>query len=150
MSREEMINAMSPYLIDDNAEVGIFWYDENKSELIQTHSIPANELKPGLLTYPKLHKTIWQKLRQKARKNKKEGESYDPIYLKDYTMVPRGRIFLKDGIFTVTVGSWINKKIKKMIIKEFNLQKSTVVFRIDTHWEIGHGWSTEEDFLNLD
>jgi hypothetical protein len=145
-----MINEMSQYLLDKNAEVGLFWYDPEIEQLIQVHSINVTELKDGQLTYPKLHKTIWQKLRQKTIKNKTENKKYDPIYLSDYTQVPRGRIFLKDGIFIVVTGSWITNKIEKMIIKEFNLQKSTVIFRYDKHWDIGHGWSSEKDILNLE
>jgi hypothetical protein len=149
MNRREIIDEMSQYLADDKAEVGIFWYDKDLDELFQVHSIPACELKEGQLTYPKLHKTIWQKLRQKAIYHKKEGKKYDPVYLQDYTQVPRGRIFLKNGTFTVFTGSWLTPEIKEMIIQEFNLQESTVEFRIDIHWEIGHGWSTEEDILNF-
>jgi hypothetical protein len=149
MKRTEIINEMSQYLVDDKAEVGIFWYDEDVHELIQVHSIPVCELKEGQLTYPKLHKTIWQKLRQKTIQYKNEGKKYDPIYLQDYTQAPRGRIFVKEDTFHVFVGSWITEEIKKMIIEEFNLQKSNVVFRIDQHWEIGHGWSTEQDVLDF-
>jgi hypothetical protein len=46
-------------------------------------------------------------------------------------------------------GSWINEDIKQLIIEEFNLQNSRVKFNIDEHWEIGHGWSSEQDDLNL-
>jgi len=38
----------------------------------------------------------------------------------------------------------------KIIIKMFNLQKSTVIFKIDSHWELGHGWSSETDVLSFD
>jgi hypothetical protein len=57
--------------------------------------------------------------------------------------------FFKESIFYVLTGSWITDKIKKMIKKKFNLQKCEVIFQIDSHWEIGHGWSSEEDVLNF-
>ena len=148
MSREEAIGEMQKYF-KDNPEVGLFWYNEAEKELFEVHSIPASSLPEGQSTYPKLHKTIWQKLRAKARQKKKENKLYDPIYLSDYTKVPRGRVFYKDGIFYVFAGSWITDKIKNLIKKEFKLQKVNVVFKVDKHWEIGHGWSTEDDVLNF-
>ena len=149
MSREEAINEMMQYF-DVKAEVGIFWYHPLSEELLEVHSIPVTALKKDQLTYPKLHKTIWQKEHHKVINKKKKGLIYDPVYLEDYTQVPRGRIFFKDNKFYVFVGSWITEKIKKMIIKEFNLQKCKVIFKIDTHWELGHGWSSEKDILNFD
>ena len=148
MSREEAINEMIQYY-DEEAEVGIFWYHPLSKELFEVHSMPASTLQKGQLTYPKLHKTIWQKLRQSAMNKKKKGLIYDPIYLEDYTMVPRGRVYFVDGIFNVFVGSWITDKIKKMIIKQFNLQKCEIIFKKDFHWELGHGWSSEKDILNF-
>jgi len=149
MSREEAMAEMLQYF-DKKAEVGIFWYHPIKEKLIEVYSIPVTSLSEGQLTYPKLHKTIWQKLRYQAISDKKKGFAYDPIYLSDYTKVPRGRIFFRNNKFYVFVGSWITEKIKKIIIKEFNLQKCTVIFKIDSHWELGHGWSSEKDLLNFD
>lgn len=149
MSREEVINEMLQYF-DKKAEIGIFWYHPVKEELFEVHSIPATSLGNNELTYPKLHKDIWAKLHSKAKANKKNGLQYDPIYLADYTKIPRGRIFFKDNKFYIFLGSWVTDKIKKMIIKEFNLQKCAVIFKIDFHWELGHGWSSEKDLLNFD
>jgi hypothetical protein len=149
MSREEMINEMSQYLLDDKAEVGLFWYNPTDEELFEVHSIPATSLKKGEMTYPKLHKDIWAKLHFRAKDRKKNGLSYESIYLVDYTQVPRGRIFLKDDTFYILTGSWITDTIKNMIIEQFNLQNCEIIFKIDSHWEIGHGWSTEQDVLNL-
>jgi hypothetical protein len=149
MSREEAINEMRQYF-DEKAEVGIFWYHPLSEELFEVHSIPATSLKTDELTYPKLHKDIWQKLRYRTKDKKKKELPYDPIYLSDYTQVPRGRIFFKEDKFYVFIGSWITNSIKKKIIKQFNLQKCDVVFKIDTHWDLGHGWSSEKDLLNFD
>jgi hypothetical protein len=148
MNREEAINEMLKYF-KDNPEVGIFWYNEDEEELFEIHSMPAASLLPEQSTYPQLHKTIWQKLRAKARQKKKDNKPYDPIYLSDYTKIPRGRIFYKDAVFYVFTGSWITDKSRKQIKKEFKLQNVNVVFKTDIHWEIGHGWSTEEDVLNF-
>ena len=148
MRREEAINEMIQYF-DEKAEVGIFWYHTLSEELFEVHSMPASTLQKGQVTYPKLHKTIWQSLHHSAINKKKKGLIYDPVYLEDYTMVPRGRVFFADGVFHIFVGSWITDKIKKMIIKQFNLQKCKIIFKIDSHWELGHGWSSEEDILNF-
>jgi len=148
MNREDAINEMQKYF-KDNPEVGIFWYDERIKQLFEVHSQIVNPLISGVQTYTKLHKTIWQKLRAIARQKKKNNQPYDPIYLSDYTKIPRGRIFYKDEIFYVFIGSWITDKIKRLIVKQFNLQHVNVVFKIDKHWEIGHGWSTEDDVLNF-
>jgi hypothetical protein len=146
MSREEAILEMKQYF-DEKAEVGIFCYNPLEEELFEVHSIPVTK---DDMTYPKLHKTIWTKLHERAKVRKKKGLDYESIYLSNYTQVPRGRVFYKNGVFYVFVGSWITAKIKRMIIKQFNLQKCDVTFKIDTHWELGHGWSSEADLLNFD
>jgi hypothetical protein len=148
MNREEAIQEMLRYF-DKKAEVGIFWYHPLSEELFEVHSMPVTSLKTGQLTYPKLHKTIWQALRLSALNKKKKGLLYDPVYLNDYTQVPRGRIFLKEDTFYVLTGSWITNDIKNMIKKKFHLQKCKVIFKIDSHWEIGHGWSSEKDVLDF-
>ena len=149
MSREEAIQEMIQYF-DKKAEVGLFWYHPVLEELFEVYQIPVTSLKEGQLTYPKLHKTIWQNLRYSTIAKVKKGLPYDPIYLEDYTQVPRGRVFFKEGEFHVITGNWITDKIKKMIIKQFNLQKCKVIFLIDRHWDLGHGWSTEKDLINFD
>jgi len=150
MNREEAISEMKKYF-NPKAEVGIFWYHPIDEELFEVHSIPAaTAFKAGLFTYPKLHKTIWAELRHRAVSRKKKGAAYEAIYLSNYTQVPRGRVFFKDNKFYVFVGSWITDKIKKMIIKQFHLQKCEVIFKIDTHWELGHGWSSENEILEFE
>ena len=149
MSREEAIQEMIQYF-DEKSEVGIFWYHPIEDALFEVHSIPVTSLKKQETTYPKLHKTIWQELRLRSKARMKKGLSYDPIYLSDYTQIPRGRVFFRENKFYVFVGSWITPAIKKMIIKRFNLQKCEVIFKVDIHWEIGHGWSSEKDLLNFE
>jgi len=149
MSRDEAISEMLQYF-DEKALVGLFWYHPIEEDLFEVHSIPVTSLKKHESTYPRLHKTIWQELRFRTKSRIKKGLSHDPIYLEDYTKVPRGRVFFQDGKFYIFVGSWITDKIKKQIIKHFNLQKCEVIFKIDRHWEIGHGWSSEKDILNFE
>ena len=102
MSREEAMAEMLQYF-DKKAEVGIFWYHPVKEKLFEVYSIPVTLLSEGQLTYPKLHKTVWQKLHYQAKNDKKNGFPYDPIYLSDYVQVPRGRIFFRNNKFYVFV-----------------------------------------------
>jgi len=149
MGIDDAMNEMKQYF-DKKAEVGLFWYNPEDEELFEIHSMPvATVVRDNRLTYPKLHKTIWSKLHFRALDRKEKGLSYDPVYLNNYTQIPRGRVFFKEDTFYVFVGSWITDKIKKMIINQFNLQKSKVIFKIDRHWELGHGWSSEKDVLNF-
>ena len=149
MSREEAMSEMKQYF-DQKAEVGLFWYHPEEEELFEIHSIPATSLKEGEMTYPKLHKDIWAKLHYRAKDRKEKGSLYDPIYLTDYTQIPRGRVFFKESKFYVFVGSWITDKVKELIVEQFNLQECEVIFKIDQHWELGHGWSSENDVLTFD
>ena len=59
-----------------------------------------------------------------------------------------------DGTLFVAVGSWIEGKIhnevvldpefvRELIIDEFNLPDD-VEFKVDEHWNIGHGWSEDK------
>jgi len=127
MDRNEFIGAMTQYF-NKESEVGLFWYNPTAEELFEVHSIPVTSLKENIFTYPKLHKTIWKKLQQSAKIRKENELFYDPIYLKDYNQVPRGRVSFRGNIFCVSVGDWLTEKIKKKIIKQFNLQKCKVRF----------------------
>jgi hypothetical protein len=139
---------------DVKPEVAIFWYDTENQELLEAHSIPIDELPEYQITYPKLHKTIWQKLRMSALNKLKNNPNYISIYLDDYTDIPRGRIFYNrtDKEFHVVTGKWINdySNAKQLIINEFNLQNSNVLFKVDKHWNIGHGWGTEANNFDYD
>ena len=52
--------------------------------------------------------------------------------------------FQNDG-FRVYTGKWINDypQAKEQILEEFQLPKDQTKFFIDSHWDIGHGWSQE-------
>lgn len=150
----DAINLMKGFMDNGKPKVGIFWYNYNDNVLFGVEKGDAELYtnQGNQITYPKLHRTYWQKQHFRAVKK----EDTDSIFYKEhnYTLIPRGRIFLENGIFFVNVGSWINgqingqnciskDKLRELIIDEFNLPDD-FVFRIDHHWDIGHGWSEEK------
>lgn len=147
MSEEEEKNVMEAmhdnFNFQDEPQVGIFWYNEKADELFGVNKVYAKELQfnhNGLKTIGILHKTWWQKQKNKA---KSKGKDLG-IFSKDYTFIPRGRIFQRiDGIFQLMCGSWITDHIENIIKEEFNLQNIPFERIINIHWEIGHGWSEE-------
>lgn len=136
----------------DNPMVGIFWFNFIKNKLFDVEKINVSDLKdPNNGTIQKLHKNIWQKNYFRA-KTKNEALS---IYFQDYTQIPRGRIFVKDGKFYVYVGNWINEYKGRKDLREvltdlisFTFELKDFEFVIDKHWDIGHGWS--EHNFNVD
>ena len=147
--REVVIKTMSDnFAYQDEPKVGIFWYLKDTDELFGISKIEASELQfndNGLKTIKTLHKSWWQK-----QKNKAVSAGKNPgIFTNDYTQVPRGRIFQRnDGIFQLMCGSWIDDHIVDLIKDEFDLQNVQFEIIIDKHWEIGHGWSEEYE-INL-
>ena len=142
--RKDVIASMSDnFDSQNNPKVGIFWYNEESDELFGITAIDANELSfddHGRKTLGTLHKTWWKKQHERA-KTKNQLAS---IFMQDYTQIPRGRIFQrKDGTFELMCGSWINEHIVELIKDEFNLRNVPMEVIVDTHWEIGHGWSEE-------
>lgn len=150
-----LIKTMSAFLEDDKPQVGIFWYDYANNTLFGVLKGNADmyidESSDG--TYPKLHKTFWQKQHHRAvAKNNTESIFYKEH---NYTKIPRGRIFVRpDNTFYVTVGDWIDgyidgKKVidadslHELIEDEFNLPE-TFEFVKDRHWNLGNGWSEEK------
>lgn len=141
------INAFRQLMADnreyqDDPYVGIFWYDTNRQELFGIKSALAEDLPfkycslfpHKAKTCTPLHEKVWQK--EFYRKK-------DPRFSGDYTKVPRGRIFeVEDQGFVVCVGQWIkdHPEAKEEILYEFNLPEDTE-FKIDEHWDLGHGWS---------
>ena len=110
-------------------------YDVNREELFGVQAVEARLLQfndNGYKTTPELHKCVWQ-------------DQEDFRFSGDYTQVPRGRIFeVKNKGFEVNVGDWINEypEVKEKILKRFKLPIDTE-FVIDSHWDLGHGWSDE-------
>lgn len=149
----EAIDLMRGFMDNGKPKVGIFWYNYADNTLFGVEKADAElyTSQGKIVTYPKLHKTYWQKQHHRARV---KGDTTSIFYIEhNYTMIPRGRIFLEGEQFYVNVGSWINgeiggqqcidsEKLRELIIDEFNLPED-FIFRIDYHWDIGHGWSEE-------
>jgi len=154
IQHNEAIDLMKRFMDDGKPMLGIFWYDYASNRLFGVEKGDAElySTQGRLSTYPKLHKTYWQKMHHKARANSDTTSVFYGEH--DYTQIPRGRVFLEDGIFYVNVGDWINGKIngeqcidkgklRTLLLDEFNLPDD-FKFRQDIHWNIGHGWSEEQ------
>ena len=123
-----------------NAKVGIFWFLPATGTLFECHvqAVSDSNSVQNLITFPKLHKTIWTKKYYRDKSLGKIGS----IYYQDYTQIPRGRIFydLEENRFVVMVGSWYRtyeSMLAKLIKQKFGL--SAFEFRIGEHWELGNG-----------
>lgn len=126
----------------DDAEVGIFWYDPANDDLFGVKSASVDDVDfyhsnlfdADVKTCRPLHYKVWEKEFYRGK---------DARFRGDYTQVPRGRVFyVKDRGFVVITGSWINEfpQVPELIRYEFNLPQDTE-FQIDPHWDLGHGWS---------
>ena len=150
---DDVINLMKGFMNNEKPKVGIFWYNYSDNTLFGVEKGDAELYtdQGNIITYPKLHKTYWQKQHHRAVAKNEENS----IFYKEhnYTLIPRGRIFWEDNVFYVNVGSWINgevnglncidkDKLRELIVDEFNLPDD-FIFRVDHHWDIGHGWSEE-------
>ena len=146
-----MINAFREVMANNNQYqddpmVGIFWYDVEEQDLFGVYSVDASHedfyfsegFNANVRTCNRMHYAMWQKYKNKYA-NTKKGE----IYKQEYNQVPRGRVFeIEDEGFVVCVGKWINDypEAKSLILDEFQLPDNTE-FLIDSHWDLGHGWS---------
>lgn len=147
-SSSDEINALKELMASniskqDNGEVGIFWYDPEKDELFGVKSADVDDVKfynsslfnnVEVKTCRPLHYKVWEREYYRGKDKRFQG---------DYTLVPRGRVFyVKAQGFVVVVGDWIDTYpgAKEIILSEFNLPTDTV-FKKDSHWNIGHGWS---------
>ena len=142
--RKEVIASMSGNLENqEGPKVGIFWYDETGDELFGVTAayvgeLPFNDHRKK--TVGTLHKSWWKKQQERA----KAKNQFASIFLKDYTLIPRGRIFQRDnGTFELMCGSWINEHIIELVKDEFNLTNVPLEVIVDSHWEIGQGWDEE-------
>lgn len=128
--------------MQNEPEVGLFWYDPDSQELIGVTSSLASTLpwsssklcSEGIKTDPRLHRTVWNKQVKRS-----------PNIFGEYTDMPRGRVFeFKDEGFKVYVGDWIDDcpEAVDLILEEFSLPEDTEFIK-DVHWDIGHGWSDE-------
>lgn len=145
-SHDEAIKEMRKFFESNKPKLGIFWYNPEKNFLFGIGKMDADDcLAQGHNTYPKLHKTFWQKQHFRAvAKNDIDSMYYGEH---NYTLIPRGRIFIVNGIYIVKVGEWINEldldKFSELIQDEFDLPDD-FEFEIDHHWNLGHDWSEEK------
>jgi hypothetical protein len=128
--------------LQSEPKLGIFWYDEINDELFGVTRIEAMDVPfpdgKDKKTVRTLHRDWWKKQEMRV----KAGRERNPVFLRNYTQIPRGRLFQnRDGSFEVMCGSWINDHIIELVIEEFDLQNEMVKTVIDEHWELGHGWS---------
>lgn len=147
MSHDQVIQEMSKFFESEKPQLGIFWFNPVKYTLFGVSKADAEEcLAEGHLTYPKLHKTFWQKQHHRARAKNDTTSLYYAEH--NYTMIPRGRIFYDEGRFVVKVGDWYDKidkeRFSELIQDEFNLPEENLRFEHDVHWDLGHGWSEEK------
>lgn len=145
-SHKAAIDEMKNFFESNKPQLGIFWFNPVGMFLFGVGKMDADAcLAENHNTYPKLHKTFWQKQHHRARaKNDVESMYFEEH---NYTMIPRGRLFYIDGKFIVKVGEWINDvdlaQFSELIQDEFNLPDD-FQFEIDEHWNLGHGWSEEK------
>jgi hypothetical protein len=143
---EDFINIMKENLHNEDPKVGIFWYNPYKNELFGVVALslddPNNSKTPNGITCKILHKKKWQIEYNRLKFKEKLTNTYP--YNGDYKDKPRGRIFYKDNIFYVMVGSWIyddeNYKAIDLIEETFDLTNENVEILDDFHWDIGSGW----------
>ena len=145
---QSLVDSMSLFLDNGKPKVGIFWYDTANRSLFGVEKMDAEQaiFVNGRATISKLHKTYWQKQHHRAEA---KGDTSSIFYKEhNYTLIPRGRIFLDEASdrFYVCVGNWLHdvdaEKLHELIEDEFNLPVN-FEFVIDYHWDLGHGWSEE-------
>ena len=143
-----LVNAMACFMDNGKPKVGIFWYDMVNGSLFGVEKIDAEQavFVNGKATIGKLNKTYWQKQHHRAES---KGDTSSIFYSEhNYTMIPRGRIFLDEATdrFYVCVGHWLNdidqEHFREVLEDEFNLPEDFELV-IDHHWDLGHGWSEE-------
>ena len=138
--REIAINAMKDnFDFQDDPQVGIFWYDAENDELFGIDRAMVSDLKfnaNGIKASKILHKTLWQK-----EKNRALSKGKDPgLFKGDYTQTPRGRVWERKSSdkvwFQLMVGSWIEdgcdkEHIIELVRQEFNLQGLDIEMIVD-------------------
>ena len=150
----ELVEVMRGFMDNGKPKVGIFWYDIADGSLFGVEKTDAERavFVNGKATINKLYKTYWQKQHHRAEA---KGDTRSIFYQEhNYTLIPRGRVFLdeKTDRFYVCVGSWLHdgvtghevdaEKLHELLEDEFNLPVD-FEFVVDYHWDLGHGWSEE-------
>lgn len=145
---QSLVEAMRGFMDNGKPKVGIFWYNVALGTLFGVEKEDADNVPfvNGKATTSKLHKTYWQKQHHRAVA---KGDTSSIFYAEhNYTLIPRGRIFLDEATdrFYVCVGHWVadidREHFREVLEDEFNLPKDFELV-VDVHWDIGHGWSEE-------
>lgn len=126
----------------DTPQVGIFWYSPKINDLFGVYTEDASVVKAAkLTTLSKRHDQIWKKEHFRAVS---KGDINSPFYSNANVYdIPRGRVFVYGDSYEVLIGKWIEDypQVKDLILNEFNLPPDKTVFKYDSHWDLGHGWS---------
>jgi len=151
---KDVCQSMIGFFDNGEPKVGIFWYDFLNNVLFGVEKTDADKavFVNGKATINKLHKTYWQKQHHRAQA---KGDTKSIFFREhNYTMIPRGRVFLDEATdkFQVFVGHWFTdgidgkpidkEKFRELIKDEFNLLEDFEMV-VDIHWDLGHGWSEE-------
>ena len=126
---------MSKFFESDRPQLGIFWFNPVGFSLFGVSKMDAEEcLAQNHLTYPKLHKTFWQKQHHRAQA---KGDTTSMYYdEQNYTMIPRGRLFYDEGKYVVKVGDWHKEidqeRFAELIEDEFNIPEELLRFELDS------------------
>lgn len=143
-----LVDFMREFWDDGKPQVGIFCYDPIAVSLFGVEKEDADRafFINGRATIGKLHKTYWQKQHHRAVA---KGDERSIFYQEhNYTMIPRGRVFLDEVSerFYVCVGNWFHdvdeEQFRQLLEDEFNLPFDFDLV-VDEHWDLGHGWSEE-------
>ena len=133
--------------IEEEPQLGIFWYIPQRDELFGVNKKDAKKIKTvykGRKTIDVPHELWWGKQQTKIDA---AGRPLG-IFKNDYTDIPRGRIFQreKDGVFELRVGSWIKEHphVVDMVKDEFQLNNTPFELIEDHHWDIGKGFSPRD------
>lgn len=140
------IGLMSENLHNKEPKVGIFWYNPDRNELFGVVKLTLDSPEVSTcsrgLTCKILHKQVWQKELRRLKYKEKQENTFP--YIGRYEDKPRGRVFYKDGVFQITVGSWINDhenyRAIELIEKEFDITNEDTEIVEDSHWDVGCGW----------
>jgi len=140
---QDLVKVMKSFAESSKPKIGIFWLDTDPDDpdlfgisKIDEDKIPTDN--KGRKIYPKLHYQIYDKIKFK---NRAKGIK-DPRFESDYTKIPRGRINKEGNKYVVYVGSWI-KEYKDMLtpLIQYYFKLNKFEYQIDSHWELGHGFS---------
>lgn len=140
---KEALDFMSKSLVQEQGNVGIFWYNTATHQLYGVHKESPYDKNincgDGLISCSLLHKNLWKKEFYNQKFTKTSGP-----FVGDYKDRPRGRVFYnpRNKQFIVCVDSWIhdNTEAIDVIVEEFGLENENYEFTIQEHWELGMGY----------